>query len=162
MQLSPHFALSELTVTTRRDGSDIDKDGDTKELMPNVPTDAHLGAMARLCMDILEPIRQKFGPVVIHSGYRSAAVNAAIGGSATSQHSKGQAADFHCTNASLETVMRWIVMESGLPYGQVIIEKSKPGQYTWLHISLGSPYRKQERCLMALTFDGAKYAVWKP
>ena len=92
MKLSPHFALQEMCVTTRRDGSDIDKDGDTTEPMPNIPTDAHVAALTQLCVDILEPIRAKFGPVVIHSGYRSAAVNAAICGSATSQHSKGEAA----------------------------------------------------------------------
>lgn len=161
MKLSPHFSLQELTVTTRRDGTDIDGDGDTKELMPNVPTEAHIAALTRLCADVLEPIRAKFGPLIVHSGYRSAALNAVIGGAATSQHSKGEAADFHCAKADLETVMRWIVTESGLPYGQAIIEKSRPGDYTWIHISLGAPYRKQERCLMALSFDGAKYAVWK-
>ena len=148
MNLSPHFTLAELTRT----GSGIS----------NVPTDAEVKALEALATTLLEPVRAKFGPVSIHSAYRSAAVNAAIGGSKSSQHMKGEAADFHCASATLETVMRWIVVESGLHYGQVILEGHTAGEPTWIHLSLGAPYRLGSSCMQALTFDGKAYSAYKP
>jgi hypothetical protein len=148
MNLSPHFTLAELTRTSSG--------------LYNVPTDAEVKALEALATTLLEPVRAKFGPVSIHSGYRGPAVNAAIGGSKTSQHMKGEAADFHCPGAPLETVMRWIVVESGLSYGQVILEGHTKGEPTWIHLSLGAPYRLGSSCMQALTFDGKAYAPYKP
>jgi hypothetical protein len=147
MNLSPHFTLSELTRTSSGTA--------------NVPTDAEVKALGELCTTLLEPVRAKFGPVSIHSGYRGPAVNAAIGGSKTSQHMKGEAADFHCPGAKLEDVMRWIVAESGLHYGQVILE-GRNGPPTWIHLSLGQPYRVGSSCMQALTTrDGVNYTPYK-
>ena len=148
MNLSPHFTLAELTRTSSG--------------ISNVPTDAEVKALEALALTLLEPVRAKFGPVSIHSGYRGPAVNAAIGGSKTSQHMRGEAADFHCAGARLETVMRWIVVESGLSYGQVILEGHTKGEPTWIHLSLGAPYRLGSSCMQALTFDGKGYAPYKP
>lgn len=148
MNLSPHFTLSEMTRTSSG--------------LYNGPTIDKIKALTALCTTLLEPVRNRFGPVSIHSGYRGAAVNAAIGGSATSQHMKGEAADFHCAGASLETVMRWIVVESGLSYGQVILEGHTKGEPTWIHLSLGAPYRLGSSCMQALTFDGKSYSPYKP
>jgi hypothetical protein len=148
MNLSPHFTLAELTRTSSG--------------ISNVPTDAEVKALEALALTLLEPVRAKFGPVSIHSGYRNPAVNAAIGGSKSSQHMKGEAADFHCTGATLETVMRWIVVESGLSYGQVILEGHTKGKPTWIHLSLGAPYRLGSSCMQALTFDGKSYSPYKP
>jgi zinc D-Ala-D-Ala carboxypeptidase len=148
MNLSPHFTLAELTRTSSG--------------VANVPNAAETKALEALCSSLLEPVRSKFGPVSIHSGYRSKAVNEAIGGSKTSQHMKGEAADFHCAAAKLEDVMRWIVTESGLKYGQVILEGHTKGKPTWIHLSLGAPYRLGSSCMQALTFDGKAYAPYKP
>jgi hypothetical protein len=148
MNLSPHFTLSELTRTSSG--------------IANVPTEAELKALEALCTTLLEPVRNRFGPVSIHSGYRGPAVNAAIGGSKTSQHMRGEAADFHCPGATLETVMRWIVVESGLAYGQVILEGHTAGEPTWIHLSLGAPWRVGSQCQQALTFDGKGYHPYKP
>jgi hypothetical protein len=148
MTLSPHFTLSELTRTSSG--------------LANGPTDAEVKALGELCTTLLEPVRAKFGPVSIHSGYRGPAVNAAIGGSKTSQHMKGEAADFHCPGATLEHVMRWIVVESGLSYGQVILEGHTKGEPTWIHLSLGAPYRLGSSCMQALVFDGKSYSPYKP
>jgi hypothetical protein len=148
MNLSPHFTLSELTRTSSG--------------IANVPTDAEVKALEALATTLLEPVRAKFGPVSIHSGYRGPAVNAAIGGSKTSQHMKGEAADFHCPAAKLEDIMRWIVIESGLKYGQVILEGHTAGEPTWIHLSLGAPWRVGSQCQQALTFDGKGYHPYKP
>ena len=147
MNLSPHFTLSELTRTSSG--------------ISNVPTDAEVKALEALATTLLEPVRARFGPVSIHSGYRGPAVNAAIGGSKTSQHMKGEAADFHCPGARLEDVMRWIVHDSGLHYGQVILE-GRHGPPTWIHLSLGQPYRVGSKCQQALTTrDGVNYTPYK-
>jgi hypothetical protein len=147
MNLSPHFTLSELTRTSSG--------------ISNVPTDSEMKALEALALTLLEPVRAKFGPVSIHSGYRGPAVNAAIGGSKTSQHMKGEAADFHCPGARLEDVMRWIVHDSGLHYGQVILE-GRHGPPTWIHLSLGQPYRVGSKCQQALTTrDGVNYTPYK-
>lgn len=148
MNLSPHFTLAELTRTSSG--------------QPNVPNAAETKALVALCSSLLEPIRAKFGPVSIHSGFRSKAVNEAIGGSKTSQHMKGEAADFHCSGAKLEDIMRWIVTESGLAYGQVILEGHTAGEPTWIHLSLGAPWRVGSQCQQALTFDGKGYHPYKP
>lgn len=79
--LSPHFALAELTRT----GSGL----------PNEPGPEHRARLAALCARVLEPARAALGvPIRVTSGFRSAAVNAAIGGSRSSQHMLGEAADF--------------------------------------------------------------------
>ena len=148
MNLSPHFTLSELTRTSSG--------------LYNGPTVTEIAALTALCTTLLEPVRNRFGPVSIHSGFRSAAVNAKIGGSKTSQHMKGEAADFHCSDARLEDVMRWIVVESGLAYGQVILEGHTAGEPTWIHLSLGAPWRVGSQCMQALTFDGQSYHPYKP
>jgi len=148
VNLSAHFTLHELTRT--------------KSGLYNGPTIDRIKALTALCTTLLEPVRNQFGPVIIHSGFRSAAVNAAIGGSKTSQHMKGEAVDFHCADARLEDVMRWIVVESGLSYGQVILEGHTKGEPTWIHLSLGAPYRLGSSCMQALVFDGKGYAPYKP
>ena len=147
MNLSLHFTLAEMTRTASG--------------LVNVPGIAERQALTALCVNLLEPVRNRFGPVSIHSGFRSAAVNAKIGGSKTSQHMRGEAADFHCAGATLEHVMRWIVVESGLSYGQVILEGHTAGEPTWIHLSLGTPWRLGSSCMQALTFDGKSYSAYK-
>ena len=147
MNLSPHFTLTELTRTSTG--------------LPNVPTAEHLVALTAMCSTLLEPVRARFGPVSIHSGYRSAEVNAKIGGSTTSQHMRGEAADLHVPGHSLLEVFRWIVTESQLPYGQVILEGHTPADPSWIHLSLGEPWRVGSSCRQALTFDGSRYSAWR-
>ena len=150
MQLSPHFTLEELTRTGRSEyqaANDFEARSYLQELT----------ALAQL----LEPVRAKFGPVTIHSAFRGLTVNAAVSGSKNSQHLRGEAADFHCPSAKLEDVMRWIVHDSGLHYGQVILE-GRHGPPTWIHLSLGQPYRVGSSCMQALTTsDGKQYAPYK-
>ncbi|HQR18331.1 MAG TPA: D-Ala-D-Ala carboxypeptidase family metallohydrolase [Gemmatimonadales bacterium] len=139
MHLTDHFTLAELTAT--RTG------------LPNTPGDAEVAKLVRVA-EMLEVIRAHFGrPIAVHSGYRSPQVNAAIGGSKTSQHMKAEAADFHVDGVPLVDVFDWIRKESGLAFGQVILEGSDPAHPTWCHLSLGEPYRDPSKCRQALRWD---------
>lgn len=150
-QLSPHFSFEELVHT---DLSEYQKANAFE-------AESYTAALTALCTTLLEPVRAQFGPVSIHSGFRGLTVNAAANGRSNSQHLRGEAADFHCPGARLEDVMRWLVYDSGLHYGQVILE-GRRGPPTWIHLSLGRPYRLGSSCMQALTTsDGKNYAPYK-
>ena len=147
MTLTEHFSFEELTRT----GQSALQDANRKEAMVYVE---RLKALA----EMLEVIRAKFGPVSVTSAFRGPSVNAAAKGSKTSQHLTGEAADIGC-GASDEELHKWIVVESGLKFGQCILEKP-PGK-SWVHISLGAPYRDAKRCGESLYFDGKSYTPKK-
>lgn len=118
MNLSEHFTLQEF----------ISSQTATRRGLSNAPDDDHVFNLIELCLHILEPVRKQFGPVIISSGYRSKALNSAIGGSNTSQHSVGEAADIICPRVSPRDVCEWIT-EVNLPFWQLIYEG------TWAHVS---------------------------
>lgn len=123
--LSPHFSYREMTrsETAARRG------------LKNTPGPAELEALELLCAKVLEPIREKFGPVRVTSGYRSPAVNKAVGGSGTSQHCRGQAADIECPAVDNVTLARWV--RDHLWFDQLILEFYTPGdpRSGWVHVS---------------------------
>jgi len=131
MKLSPNFSLEELTfsqVASRRG-------------LNNTPSDKVKDNLERLAF-FLEQIRKLFNkPLLISSGYRSREVNEAVGGSKTSQHCEGCAADFNVKGMSPNAVVRAIV-DANIPYDQVILEFD-----SWVHISIptvkGATSRKQ-------------------
>ena len=133
--LSPHFSLRELTnsQTAARLG------------IRNQPDLGATAALAALAWQVLEPVRLAHGgrPVRITSGYRSAKLNAAIGGSARSQHMRGQAVDFEIPGVSNAAVARWIA--DVLQFDQLILEAYTPGQPTsgWVHVSFGANNRRE-------------------
>ena len=83
MRLSKNFTLSEFTRSATASRKGID----------NTPSAKDIVNLQHLVSKILQPMRNALGPIRITSGYRSPAVNRAIGGSTKSQHCKGQAAD---------------------------------------------------------------------
>jgi zinc D-Ala-D-Ala carboxypeptidase len=135
MKLTEHFHLSEFTKSQTA----------TRLGLKNQPGPVELRALALLCEKVLEPVRRNYGkPLVISSGYRSPEVNRRIGGARTSQHTKGEAADFEIPGVSNVEVCRW--MERSLVYDQLILEFYTPGQPNsgWVHVSYRQPYRNQE------------------
>lgn len=87
-----------------------------------------------LCENCFEPIRAKVGaPIRINSGFRSGALNRAIGGSKTSQHSLGEAMDLDLHDRDL---FEWII--DNVEFDQLIAEFPSNGKASWFHIS----YRK--------------------
>ena len=148
MTLTEHFSFEELTRT----GQSALQDANRREARDYIDK-------LKLVAEMLEVIRAKFGAVRVNSGFRGPAVNAAVGGSATSQHSKGEAADIVCPSTTVDELHRWIVVESGLKFGQCILEK--PAGSAWVHISLGAPYRDPTKCGQSLAFDGKTYKPMK-
>ncbi|RDC60721.1 hypothetical protein HME9302_01936 [Alteripontixanthobacter maritimus] len=130
MRLSPHFTLREMTASPAAARRGID----------NTPGMAEIAALRRLCRRVLEPVRRHYDrPVVITSGYRSPRLNTAIGGSPTSQHARGEAADFTVPGVGNLEVCQW--MEANLNYDQLIYEFGESG---WIHVSYRVPYRNME------------------
>lgn len=130
-QLSRHFTLKELTRTATG--------------LANQPESPEIAArLATLCQKVLEPIRDHFArPVIIHSGYRCAAVNSAVGGSNSSRHLRGEAADFHVSGFTVYEVACWI--SDNLDYDQVILEEFLPDNASsgWVHCSYARNNRNQ-------------------
>lgn len=124
MRLSDHFTLAELCVTD--------------EPYDNTPGEFEISQLQLLVGDILEPLRLAVAvPVNVSSGYRSARVNSAVGGSKTSQHRKGQAGDIVVAGMPSRHVCRKII-ELGLPFDQLIQEYGR-----WTHVSRGPLNRRQ-------------------
>ena len=124
MRLTANFTLAELvrSQTALRRG------------IPNNPGPQEIAALRLLCENVLQPVRDHFGaPVHVSSGYRSPRLNRAIGGSASSQHVLGEAADFVVSGQNNLAVCRW--MERRLNYDQLIYEFGEAG---WIHCSFSA------------------------
>lgn len=133
MQITEHFSLEELTRSATAD----------KKHITNVPNDTHLANLTKLCEEILEPLRKAYGkPIKITSGYRCAALNKAVGGSATSQHVNGQAVDIQATDGNHAKLFA-TARKLKLPYDQLIWEYGDKKQPKWVHISLSPRNRRQ-------------------
>lgn len=141
MLLSRDFDLNELTCTSTG--------------LSNRPGNEELAKLKELASLLLQPIRDRWGRIRVTSAFRRRAVNSAVGGSPTSQHCFGEAADIIPLEADIDTVFRWIVDESGLDFGQCINEEK--GKNRWIHISLP---REGKINLQALVYDGKKYSAY--
>jgi len=106
----------------------------------NVADDSVRRNLSILTDEVLDPARRAFGkPIKVNSGYRSKALNEAIGGSATSQHLTGCAADLDGGDRNDNRRLAKLIVELGLPFDQLIDEKN----YAWVHVSHnpGGPQR---------------------
>lgn len=144
MKLSAHFTLGELIRTSQR-GID------------NLPNEAVLAELIDLCENFLEPIRDEFGPLIVSSGYRSPELNAAVGGSKSSAHMFGCAADFvpYKSKYTTRDVVLWVV-ESDLDFDQVIDEYGN-NTSNWVHLGKTKPPKKLQPRREALTYRNKKY-----
>lgn len=132
-RLSPHFTLKEMTVT--------------KSGLPNIPGPKEVAALTALASNVLEKVRERFGPVIVTSGFRSELVNKSVGGALNSQHRFGEAADFHCPRASNADVWRWITdPANGIVFDQCIAERLRRdnGQAGWIHVSFRTGRNRKE------------------
>ncbi len=94
-----------------------------------------------LCQQILEPARLALGPLRISSGYRCHALNVAVGGSRTSAHLQGYAADVIPISASKLDLARWV--KNNCPYDQIILEFGTRQNPSWIHVSCEPRHRRQ-------------------
>lgn len=98
----------------------------------NTPTPEASAALDALMWNVLDPIRRMWGkPIIVNSGYRCPKLNAAIGGSATSQHMKGEAADITAGDPTKNKELFDMLAQSAIPFDQLIDEKN----YRWIHVS---------------------------
>lgn len=141
-QLSPHFSLAELCVTSTG--------------LPNRPTAPMRDRLTNTALQ-MERVRALLNdrPIEISSGYRSPEVNAKVGGSKTSAHVAGFAVDFTCPDFGTP---REIVhkLHDLLVFDQLIWEHP-PGRSQWVHISFDPRARHQ-----VLEYDGKSYKEHKP
>lgn len=125
-----------------------------KKRMRNKTTKAVEENLAKLVEIILDPLRERYGkPIYVNSGYRSKEVNKAIGGVPTSQHLTGCAADITVNSKSGNRDLARLIVDMGLPFGQVIDEKD----YAWVHVSWDKDRISPRRQL--LRFNGKTYKV---
>lgn len=111
----------------------------------NTPSPTAIGNLKALCGHVLEPLRNfAQQPILISSGYRSQAVNSAVGGKANSQHLTGEACDIHIPDKA--TGQRWIEwMENWLEFDQLAKEKAHPDSPTfWIHVSFSKTRNRQQ------------------
>ena len=152
MKLSEHFALAEFTrsESAKRHG------------VSNEPTPEHLKNLITLCEKVLEPIRMKFGPINISSGYRSKALNHYIGGSLNSQHCEAKAADIDMDGmggASNTEIFNYI--KDSLDFDQLIWEFGDNNKPDWVHVSYNE-VKNRKQVLRALKVNGkTAYAPYK-
>ena len=126
MNLTTNFTLQELTKSETA----------LRKNMPNVPTEDDIANMKLLAEKVLQPLRDHYGVgIKVNSGYRSPDVNAAVGGSRTSDHCKGQAADIEIPGIANAVVAQYI--KDSLQYTQLILEFYTPGipDSGWVHVS---------------------------
>ena len=149
VRLSENFTLQEFTKsqTAIRKGLD------------NTPAEAHIENAKELFANVVQKVRDNFGPTIINSGYRGPDLNYAIGGSSTSQHSKGQAVDIECPGTPNYDVAKWI--EDNLEFDQLILEFYTPGipDSGWIHVSYNTEDNRKS-VLTAMKENGK--TIYKP
>jgi hypothetical protein len=120
------------------------------------PSAAVVNNLTALCENVLQPLRDRLRQSVnVTSGYRCEAVNTGIGGSATSQHLKGQAADINVPGKSIEWLFQYI-KNSDLPFDQLIQEFDN-----WVHISY-KPTNNRGQVLRATKQNGVTVYTPEP
>lgn len=126
MQLSPHFKLVEFTRSATAQARHID----------NTPNEEQIKNLKFLCDNVLEPLREQFGPIIIGSGFRCPALNTAVGGVKNSQHKTGEACDIHLP--SIEVGKKYFEFLKKLPiFDQLIWERNNPrSNHYWIHVSV--------------------------
>ena len=122
--LSEHFSLEEMT----RSGEAL------RRKISNVPTAEQTESLRQLCLNVLEPVRRRFGATRITSGYRCPELNEAVGGVADSQHIRGEAADIHLSNMEVGRKM-FDFIRLHTDFDQLLFERRMKGGCRWLHVS---------------------------
>ena len=148
MKLSKNLSLAEATKSTTAKRLGIN----------NTPDEWTTENLRQVAVNIFQPLRSAFGcPIYVSSGYRSAELNTAIGGSRRSQHVEGRALDLDadvyggCTNSQ---IFNWI--KENLEFDQLIWEFGDDDNPDWVHVSYVYDGINRKRCLKACRDDNGK------
>jgi zinc D-Ala-D-Ala carboxypeptidase len=154
MQLSKNLALAEVTrsETAKRKG------------ISNMPTPEHIENFKKLAEKVFQPIRDHFGvPIRISSGYRSAALNKAIGGAGktvngvyipASQHCTGEAIDIDMDGTDITNAQIFNFIKDNLNFDQLIWEFGTDTNPDWVHVSYESTGKQRKQILKAKKAGG--------
>lgn len=116
-----HFTMGELCASTTADAHGI----------KNTPPLQEAGNLKALADNVLDPLREWYGKsVTVNSGYRCPQLNRLVGGAASSQHLKGEAADITAGSREENRKLFEYIREN-LPFDQLIDEKN----FSWVHVS---------------------------
>jgi zinc D-Ala-D-Ala carboxypeptidase len=144
MQLTTNFSLAEMVKSETALRHDMD----------NTPGEAEIENLKRLAEKVLQPVRDHYGKgVKVNSGYRHPEVNAKVGGSKTSDHCKGQAADIEIPGVANADLAKWVA--ENLDFTQVILEFYTQGipDSGWVHVSY-DPANLKKQTLTAVKQNG--------
>ena len=148
MKLSKNLSLAEVTKSNTAKRLGID----------NTPDDWATENLRKIAEHVFQPLRDAFRcPIYVSSGYRSAELNTAIGGSRRSQHVEGRALDLdadvfgRCANGD---IFRWIL--NNLTFDQLIWEFGDDDNPDWVHVSFVHDGVNRGRCLKACRDDQGK------
>ena len=145
MQLSKNLVLAEVirSETAKRKG------------ISNMPTPEHIENFKKLAENVFQPIRDHFGvPIYISSGYRSKALNKAVGGSLSSQHCQGEAIDIDMDGTSITNKQIFDFIKDNLLFDQMIWEFGTDKNPGWVHVSYESTGRQRKQILKAVKIKG--------
>ena len=147
IRVSKNFALSEMVKSATAERLNVD----------NSPSDIHLVNLTHLAIRILQPVRDEFGVITINSGYRSPSLNAKVGGSKTSQHCNGQAADFESFSTPNPDLAKWIA--NNLEFDQLILEfyDGVNPNSGWVHCSYNLMGNRKKIMTALKTKSGVQY-----
>jgi hypothetical protein len=144
VNLTKNFTLHEMTKSETALRHDLD----------NTPSQEVISNLQALAANVLQPIRDHYGKgVKVSSGFRHPEVNARVGGSRTSDHCRGMAADIEIPGVSNAELAEWI--KANLPFTQVILEFYTQGipDSGWVHVSY-DPANLKKQALTAVKQDG--------
>jgi hypothetical protein len=145
MQISKHLSLAEVSrsETAKRKG------------INNTPSGEHLENFKKLAENIFEPIREHFGvPIHISSGYRSKELNAAVGGSSSSQHCQGEAIDIDMQNTNITNAQIFNYIKDNLNFDQLLWEFGNDSNPDWVHVSYESTGKQRKQILKVIKANG--------
>lgn len=149
-KLSPNFTLSEM----------VKSETAVRRGLPNIPGQVEVDNLKALAVNILQKVREHYKTgVKVNSGFRHPEVNAAVGGSRTSDHCKGQAADIEIPGVANAALAEWI--SKNCEFTQLILEFYTPGipDSGWVHVSYDPKNLKKQ--VMTAMKEGGK-TVYKP
>jgi zinc D-Ala-D-Ala carboxypeptidase len=162
MQLSKNLALAEVmrSETAKRKG------------ISNMPTPEHIENFKLLAEKVFQPIREHFAtPIHISSGYRSAALNKAIGGAGktvngvyipSSQHCTGEAIDIDMDGTAITNAEIFNYIKDNLSFDQLIWEFGTDSNPDWVHVSYESTGKQRKQILKAVkSAKGTSYLPYK-
>lgn len=142
MKITAHFTSAEMTTTSTG--------------IANYPADPAVWCnLTRLCCDVLEPLRGLSGPLKVNSGYRSEAVNSAVGGSSSSAHMFGRAADIVPLRNGDNALDLMLTLESSLiDFDKAILEYR--GRQPWLHVQVRDASR-ESRNIVLMSLEAGEF-----